>query len=262
MDNSTTPTNKIGNTLTTVSIIVTILIGVPSVYFAYKGFVKSGPKIVSTSTKDTAGDVSDKVTYTPSKPPILINNHSPIIRHDPQQINTHVFNKSNQPIEIKKEEVAFNSGEFVNETTSEMDIAIIIIDNNKQSLNSISSDIANLYRSSNHSVTTSLFTAVFFHSKYLDELINSNAQLIVKLNLSSHAKYIIVGKYSNAFETGDYTKFISRATLDVVIISCATKSQIDGFTLSAANGYDDKEHAEKGAKEKLILDYKRNHLNL
>lgn len=187
---------------------------------------------------------------------------SPQPTNDRKEIITQLGNPQQQPSEIKKEEGAINPGEFINEATSESDIAIIIVDNNKQSINSISSDIANLYRSSNHSVTTSLFTTAFFHSKYLDELINSNTQLIAKLNLSSHAKYIIVGKYSNAFETGDYTKFISRATLDVVIISCVTKSQIDGFTLSATNGYDDKEHAEKGAKEKLILDYKRNHLNL
>jgi hypothetical protein len=174
-------------------------------------------------------------------------------------------NKNTQQTEqLKKDDAEIKLDGFINEVGAETDMAVLIIDNYSQPVNSISSDIANLYRNKGHLVTNSLFTTKLLNSKYLNDLMNSNSQLIKALNLPSNLKYLLIGKYSKSFDKGDgeNVKIICRANLDVRVISCVSKSQIDGFEISVSNGHDDSQHAEKWAIKKLISDFSLNHLNL
>jgi hypothetical protein len=144
-----------------------------------------------------------------------------------------------------------------------VDVAVSVIDSNNRLINSLSSEIASLYRDkSGKTVSTSLFTEDFFESNYVDKLFNANSQLIGRLDLLSRTKIIVICRYSNKFDAGELAKYISRASLDIVVISSVSSSKIDGFQIDASNPYDDKVHAEKGAKEKIIDEYSKKHLNL
>jgi len=153
---------------------------------------------------------------------------------------------------------------LINNVPAETDMAVLIVDNNNQAVNGISSDITNLYRGKGHLVTNSLFTNKLLSSKCLGELMNSNSQLITRLNLPSHLKYIVVGKYSKSFRNsdGDNVKVVCDADLDIRVIGCATKSQIDGFEISESFGHNDNQHAEKGVIMKIVSNFSVNHLNL
>ncbi|MEO6729511.1 MAG: hypothetical protein ABIM99_06340 [Candidatus Dojkabacteria bacterium] len=164
-----------------------------------------------------------------------------------------------QPLSTKVEP-SWNG--YLNEIEGKNEICVVVLDHNNHPISSITSQIANLYRSQARSVTTSLFSSRFFRSEYFMGLQNADTQVFNGLDLASHVNYVIIAQYSNEFDTGDYTKYISRATLDVRIISCTLKSQTDGFKITVANGFDDKAHAESGAIEKLLDNYRINYLNL
>ncbi|MBB5395084.1 hypothetical protein [Mucilaginibacter sp. AK015] len=152
-------------------------------------------------------------------------------------------------------------GRLLNDGGGNFDIALLVINDHNDIENSLSSMVANLYGSLKLSTTTSLFTDRFSHSVYLKGVESANTTILNKLELPSRVKYIIIGRYSNAFESGEFTRYVSRAKLKITIISCVTRSVTDAFRISVANAYDDKEHAEAGAIEKLLTDYQTNHLN-
>jgi hypothetical protein len=129
-------------------------------------------------------------------------------------------------------------------------------------MNSFASEIANLYRSKGHTVTVSLFTSEFFSSKHLNDVKNANSSVLNKLGVASQVDYIVFAKYSNYFDPGEQIKWISRASLEVSIISCISKSLKDGFEIPISSGHFDKQNAEKGAKEKILSAYSTSHLNL
>jgi hypothetical protein len=150
---------------------------------------------------------------------------------------------------------------LLNDGAFNKDVAVLVIDDHNDLQSDLSSKIASLYKGLGFSTTNSLFTPRFINSRYLKDVENSSSAILDKLKLPSYVKYIVIGRYSNAFETGEFTRFISRANLKVTVISCITRSELDAFHIAVANAYDDKDHAEQGAIEKLLTDYKTNHLN-
>jgi hypothetical protein len=165
--------------------------------------------------------------------------------------------------DLKEGHFLFDPNVYVNNIKEKVDVAVLIIDSNNNPVSSLSAGVANLYHTQNgQTITTSLFTTEFLASKYVKGLLNANSQLINNLNLSSKAKFVVIGIYTKDFEAGEMTKYLCRASLDVVVISCDQTSRVDGFQIEASNNYNDKGHAEKGAKEKILEEYQREHLKL
>jgi hypothetical protein len=220
--------------------------------------IKKDPLIQKYDTvKETPTVVTDKVTKPITKQDSKVNeNNKEIIPNTSKKENEIPSNDSAKNIPENE------TNNYINNTTTKSDIAILIIDNNNHQISSISSDIANLYRGKGYSVNTSLFTSSFFNSNYLSEVQSANSRIIEKLNLADHVKYIVIGKYSKSIDPGDEVKWICRASLDVTVIACSSKSQADGFLISVSNGFDDKQHAETGAIEKIVQSFKISHLNL
>lgn len=171
--------------------------------------------------------------------------------------------KSSNPIisDIHVTEAKINFNDFISDTTQKNDVGVVILDQDSQPLSSVAAQISTFYRNQGLTVTSPVFNYAFFKSQYFKSLKNADRSIIDKLSLASHLKYLIIGKYTNTIENGADTKYISRASLDVSIISCVAKSETDAFKINVANGYDDKQNAEAGAIEKLISNYKINHLN-
>lgn len=166
-----------------------------------------------------------------------------------------------KPLEASPISNITNYEEFVNRSSNDAQVAVIIA-SGKEINGSLGSGVKDLYVAEGFSSTASLFTQQFVKSEAFSEVENGQLTTLQKLNLPSSVKYIVLGKYSNEFEAGSLTKYISRAKLKVSIISCSSKSQIASFLINSTNGYDDKDNAEAGAIEKILKDYKSNHLNL
>ncbi len=224
------------------------------------------PSETKTQYTDTGKKIADANIETPgntshSVPSIQENQDR---KPEPSKIifvqQSVATEKENTSTAVQKPSI--NPDEYVNSTGTQFDIAVLVIDANNRVMHSIASGISDLYKKKYGAVTTSLFTSKFLNSSYLNEVQNANAQVIETLGLASRSKYIVIGKYSNSFDEGTYTKYVSRASLDIVIISCASKTQLSGFLLQASNGYDDKQNAEKGAIEKLMDQYEQKHFNL
>ncbi len=216
------------------------------------------PTVKTDSIKQPLQTIPQKNTTIPAR---IVN--TPIFENDKAVQSTEPKKEIETPTtDVGKKDIENALSNYINNTSPKSDIAVLVIDNNNRSINSISSEIATLYRSKGHSATTSLFTNSFLNSPYLNEVQTGNSKVIDKLGLASQVSYIVIAKYSNDFNSGEQTKWISRANLDVSVISCLSKSQVDGFTIAVSNGFDDKQHAEIGAKEKIILSYKTSHLNL
>ena len=163
-------------------------------------------------------------------------------------------NELNEPSKIE-------IGDYINSTTYS-DIAVLIIDDEKRNVTGLSSAVVDLYRKRGYSVNGSLFSDNFVHSQYLKTLESGSSQTIDKFSLSNYVKYIIVGRYSKKFVLdNDLNGKVCNGNLDVSIISCIKKMQIDNFPVSARNFGYDQQHAEKGLFEKIKKDYEFNHIN-
>ncbi len=228
-------------------------IGIYIMYLQYKKTDPEGDTIIVTNINQVKGEEVDN-TGARTKQPHKVD---PAVTYVPASVNS-----SPHENKLPKEEVIL-SDEYINKAAEKTDIAILILDANNDQVNAVSSGIANLYRSKGYSVTNSLFTAKLFQSPYLRDLENANSKLIDKLELPARVKYIVLGRYSGTTGpgTGENSKFVCRAKLDVRVISSTSRSQINGFELIVFNGHGDIDHAEKGAIEKLMADYSANHLN-
>lgn len=174
------------------------------------------------------------------------------------EINTGQAEKTGNKPDVKDSDAK----DYTNQQNIENDIAVVIINDQNVIDNAISTNVSELYRDKGFSVTNSLFTDRFTNTRYFSKVENADLETLGKLGLSQHLKYIVLGRYSNVFENGNYTKFICRARLKISLISCSSKSLVSSFELRAANGFDDKDHAEQGALEKLLQAYRLNHLKL
>lgn len=184
------------------------------------------------------------------------------------------FNKSGRKANVRITQNQLPRTELQNEeadvtdyisSTGKTDVAIVIANQNQQPATPTSSAIENIYREKGLTTTHSLFSNNFYHSKYFDKLAFADSKTIDKLSLVNYTNVLVVGKYGSSFRdgSGEFGKVICDATLEIIIISSKDKSQINSFTLSASNGgFDDRLHAEKGAIEKLINQYRAQNLNL
>ena len=79
---------------------------------------------------------------------------------------------------------------------------------------------------------------------------------------SSYANYTVFGNYSCGFMPDEFTRYVCTATLEVSVASNHDKIILYPFSMTASNGFDYKIQAENRVKEKLVVDYKSNHLTL
>lgn len=152
---------------------------------------------------------------------------------------------------------------YVSTGAEKCDVAIVVTDESNQIASSILFEVAALYRQKGLKVSSGLFTEKFIHSGLFSKLKGGSSAIASKLSLADFAKYVVVGKYRFKLRDnpGGLVKYVGAGTLDVSIISCESKSLIDGFVLSAQNGFDDEQNAERGTIEKLVKEYRVNHLN-
>jgi hypothetical protein len=250
VDSKTQPTKKLlGWWRKTIAGILAIIVSGLTIY----GFFR-----VNTPTNNTF-----KTTVNIASKPEQGGSRTTKTVDPPHQASpAHTVRKDSLNDSQKSAEPLVSYSDFVNNGEDKKDIAVLVVDNDGEFQNSLASKIAGLYQVKGYSVSRSLFRYNFIKSKYLARLENADADIIDRLNLSQTVKYVVIGHYSNSFENGEYTKYISRAQFKVSIISCSYKSQLDAFKIGVANGFDDKDHAEQGAIEKIVTDYQLNHSNL
>lgn len=151
---------------------------------------------------------------------------------------------------------AFNPDDYINKSLSKNDVAILIVDEEGRIDNTLASRIAAIYREQKLNVTTSLFKSGFVRTSYLDEIRHGNAAIIEQLNLPANTKFVVLGKFSHKFDTGSITKYISRPKLEISIISCISKDQVNNFTLSASYPSNFEDAAKNHAMTRLMANYK------
>ncbi len=167
-----------------------------------------------------------------------------------KNIEDSIQQKKKEEYEIQANLDKINS--YTAHLEDKLDVAILILNDNSEQVNSLASEVSRIFHSKGYSTSNSFFTNVFLRSEYLNELETGSSQIIDMLSLPSRLGYIIIGRYNYDFVSGEYTKFVCNGSLDLKIISCTKKRQIDGFKLVAANAFDDKAHAESGVEEKII----------
>lgn len=153
--------------------------------------------------------------------------------------------------ETEKAQPEFDIAGYLNGLNAKFDMALLIVDENKQPENELSSRIANFYRKQNYSVTYSLFTTKFIQSQYFYDLQNANSQVINMLKLDSLINTAILGEITYTFRDGtlEAGTIICHAKISMNIISANQKSLINSFSVSAnGNGVSDAQ-----AKENAIL---------
>src|SRR5690606_37280744 len=101
--------------------------------------------------------------------------------------------KPEEPKIIRPPEIDANL--YINSSTK-VDIAILIINKDNVPISSISSKVVDYLQEKGYTVNPSLFTRDFYYSPALQKLEYADANLISKLSLSSYAKCIFIGRYS------------------------------------------------------------------
>lgn len=177
-----------------------------------------------------------------------------ILKEDAEKVN---------PPERKNIEPAENLTRYLN-NNSKSDIAILIVDDNKQYENELSARIAGLYHNQGYSVTYSLFTTDFIQSEYFHELQNASSRVITMLELDSQTKYVAIGEVAYSYRKGTLVDgtFVCTASLAANIISTGEKKLVNSFTCSAnGNGVTEKQ-AKEDVTGKLLSKYSSEYLSI
>ncbi|MES2003130.1 MAG: hypothetical protein V4450_01315 [Bacteroidota bacterium] len=237
--------------------VLTLLFALPATIYYTVGVYKSDEKkttpIINTSTTNNYNPVRqpEKPGYPGSS--TVSPRKIEIGSSEPKKTESATRDSSVTAVETIDRYI--NSG-------IQSEIALVAFGNDSKEIDNIKSGIADFYKEQNHSVTTSLFTNGFINSKFLEDVRNGNTKTLNELGVLTNIKNIIICKYASKIVAGTLTRFICRASLTVTIISCIKKSQIDGFTLSVANGFEDEDHAERGAAEKIIAGFRQKNITL
>lgn len=155
--------------------------------------------------------------------------------------------------------VTFDPNTYINKSSSKSDVAILIVDEEGRIDNPLASRIAEIYREQKLVVTTSLFKTSIIRTSYLEEVVQGNSSVIEQLTLPSNTNFVVIGRISYKFDIGTKQKYISRPKLDISIISCSSKTQIDSFTLSEPYPSNFEDAAKAHAITKVLDKYKSEH---
>lgn len=160
-------------------------------------------------------------------------------------------------IEFEKDAAKKRIDGYLNKHDTKLDIAVLILDDNGQFVNELSSSIATIYRNQGQSVTSSLFTTSFIQSKYLSELRNANSQVLDMLNLNTHVNFIALGKISYSFRKGTLgvQTIICIANIEMSIISANQKTLNNSFSFFVNGNGVSKSQAREEALRKLVNKY-------
>jgi len=119
MESFKNSTNKAGNLIGVIAIIVTILISFLSEHPTYVNIFNPDSKIVSAPPRESSGT-------NPVRPTIRTDN-SEHKKNEPEVKIITVEEKPKSAAEIKRDEVVFNPVAFINETSAQTDISIFRI---------------------------------------------------------------------------------------------------------------------------------------
>jgi len=168
-----------------------------------------------------------------------------------------IVSKKEGETQIQNEDFSSYINPSIANTSGKTDIAVTIVDEDGNILNSISNSIADIYNVLGNKGNLGLLRSSFVHKSYFQELFEGNTKIIEKLKLNSHTDYIAIGKikYLISKETLVDGTFICTASLTMNIISANLKSLIKSFTCSANGNGATEEQAKEYAINKLLSKY-------
>jgi hypothetical protein len=202
--------------------------------------VSSSSLLDNTSRRDTVVNIYVTEPQVERKTARLTND----VKKNPKPLAIPHTEDIAQPKPLNKDEYVYE--------LSQNDIAIIIVDENDNPVNKVTSEIANYFRRRGYVVTESLFKQNFYKSPYVQQLEFVDSRLFDLFNLQVYAKNVFFGRYSKSIKEGSYTTYVCIGQLDAKIISCVKKSTVNSRPLYTSNGFNDKLRAERGTIEKLI----------
>jgi len=145
----------------------------------------------------------------------------------------------------------------ISNSSSNISIAVTIVDENGNISSPISSSIANIYNLTGNIGNTGLLRSSFVHKPGFQELLEGNSDIIEKLKLSNYADYIGVGRIKYLFRKGTLVDgtIVCTASLTMSIISASQKSIAKSFSISENGNGVSETQAQEAAREKLINKY-------
>jgi|TARA_Y100000031_G_C8231255_1_gene391005 hypothetical protein len=156
-----------------------------------------------------------------------------------------------------QERVAFlnrylSSRSFTNRPESS-EVAVIIIDTEKQANHDTSQKIADSLKAKGINTTSTLFSDQFIFDGLFEKIFNGNSSEIKKLELSKYSDKIVLGKSTVTFtENPEIQTITARLTINFCIISSKTGSIKNRFSLSEVGPGFSKTAAQDMAIERIV----------
>jgi|GEM_PF-6171825 len=166
--------------------------------------------------------------------------------------------------ESKSEKISFHSyvNTFITNSSENIDVSVIVVDNAGNPAMSESDAIADIYKRTGKTGTVGLLRNSFTHRPEFEELQQGNSEVIEKLKLDRHTDYLAIGKVKYAIRSGTLVSgtIVCNASISMSIISINDKTIAQSFTIANANGNGATEsQAQEKALQKLLDKYYNEH---
>lgn len=166
------------------------------------------------------------------------------------------------PVTKQKQEEDF--GAYVNASLERVNVSVVIIDEQANLSNDVSSSIATLYSNAGNSTSIGLFRGDFTKKSSFRELMEGNSEIIEKLELIQRTDYLAVGKIRYKYRNSDLVNgsIVCSITISMNVISTSKKAVVKSFTVSNANGNGATEYQAKENALQMALQYYSEHISL
>ncbi len=171
-------------------------------------------------------------------------------------------NYSEPKTESPKEE-DFSS--YINASSNKSNVSVTIVDANGNLSTDASNAIANIYKKTGKSTSTSLIRGGFMRKSEFHELREGNSDVIEKLKLKTYTDYLAIGKIYYSMRKGTLVDetIVCNASISMCIISTSSKLIEQSFSIVNANGIGVTEaQAQENAFQKLLDKYYNEHSSL
>lgn len=155
-------------------------------------------------------------------------------------------------------------GPYINASSERVNVSVIIIDEQANLSNDVSSSIATLYSNAGNSTSMGLFRGDFTKKSSFRELMEGNSEIIEKLGLYQHTDYLAVGKIRYKYRNSDLVSgsIVCSITISMNVISTSKKAVVKSFTISNANGNGATEDQAKEDALQMALKYYSENISL
>jgi len=147
-----------------------------------------------------------------------------------------------------------NYSVFVNPVPPGNELAILMIDQDGNSLSVLANAVADKYRKDGRSSTLGLVNPSIGNIPEFNDFFNGTQNIYQKMNLSKYVKYMLIGKVNYAYRKGVEAEgtIICNATMTLHVISTSTGSLYRSLPIPAAigNGVTE-EQAQDQANQRL-----------